>query len=366
MEELQLPKSLLPSDGRFGCGPTKIPPSHLQQVAASPLMGTSHRQQPVRALVGSIQERFRDYFGLPKEYAVVLGNGGASTFWAVATTSLVRRRSAHAVFGAFGQKFAAHTTAAPHLREPVVYEAAPGSLAMVRPNAEVDAYAWVHHETSTGVVSPLQVPTAGGLRLVDGTSIAGALPLTTLPDAYYFSPQKVFASDGGLWFAFLSPAAVDRAQELASDQRRWMPDVLNLALAVEKSAAQQTVNTPALATLILLSEELDALIDAGGPQKVAAACARKAQLIYEWAESSDFATPFVKVHALRSPVVATIDIEGLDAKAISSVCRRAGIVDIDSYRALGRNQLRIGTYPAVSEADVCALLECLDRIGARL
>lgn len=314
-------------------------------------------------------------FALPTDYTVTLGNGGASAFWAVATTSLIRRRSAHACFGEFGSKFANEVARAPFLQAPHLHEAPAGSLAQVEFHDDVDAYAWPHHETSTGVVSPVSRPRGNGngngsdedaLVLIDATSIAGGIEVDVSQcDAYYFAPQKCFAADGGLWVAFLSPAACARAEELAQGAgdpaaARWMPDILNLRAAIANSRRDQTLNTPALATLILLHEQLRWMLEIGGLPTCAQRSRNASDLIYQWAQARPFATPFVTEPQWRSPVVTTIDFEGVDASRVAQVLRANGVVDVEPYRGLGRNQLRIATFPSVDTEDVTSVLACID------
>lgn len=367
-----IPRDLLPRDGRFGSGPSKV---RAEQVAAlaragGGLLGTSHRQAPVRSLVGRVREGIARLFGAPDGYEVVLGNGGSSAFWDVATLGLVRRRSLHLSFGEFGAKFAAATAAAPFLDEPVVVRADPGGLPVPPAEPGVDAYCWPHNETSTGVVAPVR-RVAGAddaaLVLVDATSAAGGVPVdVSQADAYYFAPQKSFASDGGLWLALLSPAALARAGEIGQSGR-WVPEFLSLPAAIENSRRDQTLNTPAIATLVLLAEQIDWLLDKGGLAWATARTAESSSRLYEWAESRDWATPFVADPAHRSPVVGTVDLDAaVDAAEVARILRANGVVDVEPYRKLGRNQVRVGMFPAVDPDDVSALTACIDFVVERL
>ena len=369
MADLVIPPDLLPADGRFGSGPSKVPDGALDRLAASgrSLMGTSHRQAPVRALVGRVREQLGALLGLPDGYEVVLGNGGSTVFWDVATFGLVRRRSQHLVFGEFSQKFADATAAAPFLDEPSVVTAAPGSLATPYAEDGVDAYAWPHNETSTGVMAPVRrVANDGSLVLVDATSGAGGLPIDLAEtDVYYLAPQKGLAADGGLWLATFSPAALDRAAELAGD--RWVPASLDLPTAIENSRKDQTYNTPAIATLFLVAEQLDWMLDRGGLEAMVARTTASSQALYGWAEASAYATPFVADADHRSLVVGTVDLDAsVDAARVAAVLRANGIVDTEPYRKLGRNQLRVAMFPAVDPEDVVALTRCIDNVVERL
>jgi phosphoserine aminotransferase len=360
-----LPDELRPADGRFGCGPTKVRPEAAAAVAApgTTLLGTSHRQAPVKGLVGRVRAGLAELFELPDGYQVALGNGGSTLFWDLATFCLIERRSQHLVFGEFSGKFAAAAKAAPHLDEPDVIEAEPGTHPSPRPDAAVDVYALTHNETSTGVMMPVTRPASDGLVVVDATSGAGALPVDPAQfDAYYFAPQKVFAADGGLWLALLSPAAVERVERIAASGR-WVPAVLDLGLAMDNSAKDQTLNTPALATLVLLAEQLDWMLAQGGLAWAVKRCQESSGILYGWAEASAFARPFVADHAQRSLTVVTIDFdESVDAAAVAKALRANGIVDTEPYRKLGRNQLRIGTFPAVEPEDVATLTRAVDHV----
>jgi phosphoserine aminotransferase len=371
-DALTIPAGLLPADGRFGSGPSKVRVEALRALAETgvTLMGTSHRQLPVRRLVGRVREGVRALFTVPDDYQVVLGNGGASAFWDVATSGLVRQRSQHLVFGEFTSKFAQAVQRAPFLAEPTVVRAQPG--ARPRPYAEhdVDVYAWAHNETSTGVMAPVR--RVGGaandaLVLVDATSGAGGLPVDVAQaDAYYFAPQKSLGSDGGLWIALLSPAALERAAEIASSDR-WVPAFFDLPAAIDNSAKDQTYNTPAVATLFLMAEQLDWIITHGGLDWAVRRTTESSTLLYAWAEKTSWTQPFVSDPADRSLVVATIDFsDSVDAAALARVLRSNGIVDVEPYRKLGRNQLRIAVYPAVDPDDVLALTTCIEYVVERL
>ena len=371
-DALTIPAGLLPADGRFGSGPSKVRVEALRALADTgvTLMGTSHRQLPVRRLVGRVREGVRALFTVPDDYQVVLGNGGASAFWDVATSGLVRQRSQHLVFGEFTSKFAQAVQRAPFLAEPTVVRAQPG--ARPRPYAEdgVDVYAWAHNETSTGVMAPVR--RVGGaandaLVLVDATSGAGGLPVDVAQaDAYYFAPQKSLGSDGGLWIALLSPAALERAAEIASSDR-WVPAFFDLPAAIDNSAKDQTYNTPAVATLFLMAEQLDWIITHGGLDWAVRRTTESSTLLYAWAEKTSWTQPFVSDPADRSLVVATIDFsDSVDAAALAQVLRSNGIVDVEPYRKLGRNQLRIAVYPAVDPEDVLALTTCIEYVVQRL
>ncbi|WP_193311476.1 phosphoserine transaminase [Georgenia satyanarayanai] len=367
---IQIPAELLPADGRFGCGPSKVRPSHVAALAAvgETLLGTSHRQAPVRSLVGRVREGVADLLGAPDGYEVILGNGGSSAFWDAASLGLVRERSAHASFGEFGAKFATVTRRAPFLADPHVVTAEPGTLASLSPVEGVDLYAWPQNETSTGVVAPVErVPDDGALVCVDATSAAGGVRVDlSRTDVYYFAPQKSFGSDGGLWFAVMSPAALARVEEVAATGR-WVPEFLSLPAAVESSRKDQTLNTPAIATLVLMAEQLDWMRDQGGLEWAAGRSAESAEILYGWAAERDWATPFVTAPEHRSPVVGTIDLaEQVDAARVATVLRENGVVDVEPYRKLGRNQLRVGMFPAVDPDDVRALTACVDHVVAAL
>lgn len=364
--QIVIPEDLLPSDGRFGSGPAKVRPEALDYLAMrGDLMGTSHRQAPVRELVATVQRSLAELYGIPDGYEVVLGNGGATLFWDMAVSSLIGKRSAHGVFGEFSRKFAKAVDRAPHLEAPVVFEAEAGSVAV--PTAcDADVYAWAQSETSTGAVAPV-TRVGDGLNLIDATSSAGGMSADIAEtDAYYFAPQKNFSSDGGLWLAIVSPAAIERAEQIKASGR-WLPETLDFTLAVKNSRQHQTLNTPALATLLLLEDQLNWMLELGGMEAVADRCRSSTSALYRWAQQREFASPFVTDPAHRSPVVATIDLDGsVDAKKVIAVLRANGVVDIDPYRALQRNQLRVGCYASVDPADAEALTMCLDYVIERL
>ena len=365
-----IPGGLRPRDGRFGSGPTKVRAEQAAALAAAPELGTSHRQPPVRAVVRRIRGGLAELFGLPNGHVVALGNGGTTAFWDAAAFGLIGRRSQHLSFGEFSAKFAGVTARAPWLEEPSVIATEPGTHPLPRAEAGVDAYALTHNETSTGVCMPVRRPAGaddGSLVLVDATSGAGALPVDPAEfDAYYFAPQKVFGADGGLWLALLSPAAIERIGEIAASGR-YIPDFLSLRVAVENSVKDQTYNTPAVSTLLLLAAQIDWLLERGGVAWAQSRTVRSAKILYSWADGSAFATPFVPDPAMRSPVVGTIDFsDEISADAVAAVLRQNGIVDTESYRKLGRNQLRIGMFPAVDPGDVAALTACIDYVAERL
>jgi phosphoserine aminotransferase len=360
-----IPADLKPGDGRFGCGPSKVRPEALAKLAEqSDLMGTSHRQAPVRDLVQRIREGITELFGLPDGYEVALGNGGTTAFWESACAWLIRERSLHLTYGEFSQKFSKSAKVAPFLGDPILIEAEPGDAPAPRGDAAVDLIGWAHNETSTGVMVPVVRPADAGdaLIAIDATSGAGGLPLdASQADVYYFAPQKGFAADGGLWLAALSPAAIARIEELDGAADRWQPEFLSLAVALDNSRKQQTYNTPALATLILLDDQIQWMLGNGGLDWCVARTKDSSSRLYSWTEGTDFATPFVADEAKRSYVVGTIDFDdSIDAAAIAKALRANGIVDTEPYRKLGRNQLRIGMFPAVEPDDVEALTKCID------
>ncbi len=372
MSSIVIPAPLKPKDGRFGSGPAKIRPEQLTALADSgaAYLGTSHRQPPVRSLVRRIRGGLAELFSLPADYAVVLGNGGTSAFWDMATAGLIREHSQHLCFGEFSARFAALAGRAPWLSEPTVVESAPGTHPAPWPEPRADTYALTHNETSTGVAMPVhRVPGAdpGSLIVVDATSAAGGLPVRADEfDAYYFAPQKGLGSDGGLWIALMSPSAVERVHEIAASGR-YIPDFLSLRIALENSAKDQTYNTPAVTTLFLLADQIEWMLDRGGLPWATARTARSAAILYTWAEKAAFADPFVADPAQRSQVVGTVDVTGgLSADDIAASLRANGIVDTESYRKLGRNQLRIGMFPAVDPADVEALTACIDYVAERV
>ena len=369
---LTLPADLKPSDGRFGSGPSKVRPeqvAYLQSIATT-VLGTSHRQQPVKDIVRRVRTGLTAFFDLPDGYEVVLGNGGATAFWDVASFALVRERAEHLAFGEFSAKFAAVTRKAPFLADPVVISGEPGTVPSPQPQPGVDVYAWAHNETSTGVMAPvLRVEGAddGALVVVDATSGAGGLPVDiSQVDAYYFAPQKNFGSDGGLYIAVMSPAALERAAEIAATGR-WVPAFLDLPTAIDNSTKNQTYNTPSLATLFLMAEQTDWINSQGGLEWSVARTTDSSNRLYTWAEKSEYATPYVTDPDARSLVVGTIDLDdAIDATAVAKTLRANGIVDTEPYRALGRNQLRIGMYPAVEPEDVKALTACIDYVVENL
>ena len=367
---IRLPPELLPRDGRFGSGPSKVRVEALTALAATGAgyLGTSHRQAGVRAVVGRVRAGLTQLFSLPDGYEVVLGNGGSTAFWDAAAFGLVERRAEHLVCGEFSAKFAAVTRDAPFLDDPLVIESEPGTHPALVADGSVDAYAYPHNETSTGVMIGVQRP-AGveGLMLVDGTSGAGGLRVDPEQfDAYYFAPQKCFAGDGGIWLALCSPAAVERIGRLGAADR-WVPPSLSLPIALENSRLEQTYNTPALASLFILADTTEWMLDNGGLEFAASRCDRSAEIVYGWAEASEWATPFVAKPSERSHVNATVDfVDTVDANTIAAVLRANGIVDTESYRKLGRNQLRIAMYPAIDPDDVATLTHAIDFVIAAL
>jgi phosphoserine aminotransferase len=369
-DQIKIPADLLPKDGRFCSGPAKIRQEALERlVAVAPsYMGTSHRQATVRQMVHRLREGLSNLFSLPDDYEVVLGNGGATAFWDIATFCLIERRSQHLSFGEFSSKFAAAAKAAPHLADPEVITSEPGSHPLPKANPDVDAYALTHCETSTGVAMPIDRPDgADGLVLVDATSAAAGLPVDPANfDAYYFSPQKGLGSDGGLWVALLSPAALERAKAIA-ESGRWVPASLDLNIAIENSRLDQTYNTPALATIYLMVDQVEWFLANGGLAFSTSRSSESASIIYTWAEKSSFAMPFVTDPAKRSNVVATIDfVAEVDAAQVAKVLRANGIRDTEPYRKLARNQLRVAMFPTIDPADVQALCACVDYVVGEL
>lgn len=367
-----IPDERKPRDGRFGSGPSLVRPEQLAylQSIAGDVLGTSHRQAPVRGIVRDLREGLTELFSLPDGYEVVLGNGGSTAFWDIAALGLVRERAQHCVFGEFSGKFAAVTRRAPFVADPDVRTAEPGGLSLPAAVAGIDTYAWPHNETSTGVMAPVQRPEGaddGALVLVDATSGAGGLPVDIAQtDAYYFAPQKSFASDGGIWFAIMSPAALARAEEIAATDR-WIPDFLSLTAAIDNSRKDQTLNTPAVATLALMAEQVRWMLASGGLDFTTARTAESSSRIHDWATKGEHTHLFVTDPAARSRVVTTVDLDAsVDAAAVAATLRRNGVVDIEPYRKLGRNQLRIATFPAVDPDDVSALLDCIDYVVERL
>jgi phosphoserine aminotransferase len=368
LDRITIPDELLPADGRFGSGPSRIRPEQMAALSAvgSSVMGTSHRQAPVKDLVRRVRAGLAELFSLPEGYEIVLGNGGSTAFWDAAAFGLIRDRAQHLVLGEFSSKFAAETAGAPHLADPSVLRAEPGSGLSPEADPAVDAYAWPQNETSTGVMLPVRRPAGAGedqLVLVDATSAAGGVAVDlSQTDAYYFAPQKSFASDGGLWIAALSPAAIERAEQIAAGDR-WIPEFLSLTAAISNSRKDQTLNTPAIATLVLLAEQIEWILGQGGLAWADARTRATSGLLQDWAASREEVTPFVSDPSLRSQVVTTLDLaDDVDAAGIASLLRSRGIVDIEPYRKLGRNQLRIATFPAVPESDVRALIAVLDHV----
>ncbi|HWH96428.1 MAG TPA: phosphoserine transaminase [Baekduia sp.] len=365
---LTIPEELKPADGRFGCGPSKVRPEQLARLVTEDahLMGTSHRQKPVKDLVARVRTGLSDLFSLPDDYVVALGNGGTTAFWDAAAAGLIRERSLHLTFGEFSNKFATVAKGAPFLADPAIVASEPGDAPAPTFEAGVDVVAWAHNETSTGVMVPVRRPAGsdGALVLVDATSGAGGLPLDAIQsDVYYFAPQKCFAADGGLWLALLSPAAQERIAEVGARTDRWIPESLSLTTALDNSLKDQTYNTPAVGTLILLNAQLEWMNGNGGLDFAVGRSTASATALYEWAEKSEYATPFVTDPAKRSLVVGTIDFEdAVDAAAVAATLRANGIVDTEPYRKLGRNQLRIGMFPAIEPDDVRRLTQCIDYV----
>jgi phosphoserine aminotransferase len=368
--DILIPADIKPADGRFGCGPSKVRPEQLAALASTGagLMGTSHRQKPVKDLVRRVREGLTSLFGLPEGYEVVLGNGGTTAFWDIAAFGLIRQKSQHLTFGEFSGKFASAAKKAPWLADPSVISSEPGTHPRPRAEEGVDVYALTHNETSTGVAMPIErVGDGDALVLVDATSAAGGLPLDpTQSDVYYFAPQKNFAADGGLWIALFSPAALARVTEIA-ESGRYIPEFFSLPTAIDNSRKDQTYNTPAVATLFLLADQIEWMLGQGGLSWTTARTADSAQRLYTWAEKTSYTTPFVADPAQRSNVVGTIDfVDSVDAAAVAKILRANGIVDVEPYRKLGRNQLRVGMFPAVDPADVEALTVCVDYVVERL
>jgi phosphoserine aminotransferase len=369
--DIKIPDNLKPRDGRFGCGPSKIRPEALAALGASgsSILGTSHRQKPVKNVVHRVREGLGSLFSLPEGYEVVLGNGGSTAFWDIATFGLIENKSQHLVFGEFSSKFATCAKEAPFLGEPTVIKAEPGSHPQAIAEAGVDVYALTHNETSTGVAMPIKRPagTDGALVLVDATSAAGGLEVDAKEfDTYYFAPQKSFASDGGLWLALMSPTAIARAEKIKASGR-WVPAFFDLGIAIENSRLDQTYNTPALVTFMLLADQIEWMNSNGGLKFAAGRSAESSAKLYSWAEKSSYTTPFVTDPAMRSKVVGTINFdEAIDATAVAAVLRANGIVDTEPYRKLGKNQLRIGMFPAVDPSDIDALTASIDYVVAAL
>ena len=369
--DIKIPDNIKPKDGRFGCGPSKIRPealSALSQSGAS-ILGTSHRQKPVKNVVHRVREGLSSLFALPEGYEVILGNGGSTAFWDIATFDLIEKRSQHLVFGEFSSKFASAAAEAPFLGDPTVIKSEPGTHPVAVAEAGIDTYALTHNETSTGVSMPIIRPagTEGALVLVDATSAAGGLSVDMNQcDTYYFAPQKSFASDGGLWIAIMCPAAIARAEKIMAD-KRWVPAFFDLGIAIENSRLDQTYNTPALATIILLAEQIEWMNSNGGLSFAAGRSAQSASKLYTWAEKTSYTTPFVTDPAMRSNVVGTINFDdSIDATKVAAALRANGIVDTEPYRKLGKNQLRIGMFPAVEPSDIDALTASIDFVVAAL
>jgi phosphoserine aminotransferase len=374
--DIAIPDNLLPTDGRFGSGPSKVRPEAVADLAARAghFLGTSHRQKTVKSVVGSLREGLRHLFSLPDGYEVALGNGGTTTFWDAATFGLIDRKSQHLSFGEFSSKFATAASAAPHLDEPEIITSDVGTHPTSVARDDIDLYALTHNETSTGVMMPILRPDGGrrphdggGLVAVDATSGAGGLPVDPAEfDAYYFAPQKCFGSDGGLWVALLSPAAQDRIAAIAAT-RRWVPASMDLSVALDNSKLDQTYNTPALATIFLFENQVAWFNDNGGMAFSSGRCDKSSEILYTWAEGSDFATPFVSREQDRSHVVGTIDIDdAIDAATVAAVLRANGIVDTEPYRKLGRNQLRIAMFPAIEPDDIASVCACINYVVGAL
>jgi phosphoserine aminotransferase len=367
---LIIPDDLKPSDGRFGCGPSKIRDAQLAHLASDgrSVLGTSHRQAPVKSLVARVRGGLRELFALPDGYEVVLGNGGATAFWDAAAYGIVERRALHHTYGEFSSKFASVTAGAPFLEDPIVVDAPAGSAPALTSSPEADVIAWAHNETSTGVMVGVQRPegSAHALVVVDATSGAGGLPLDSpAADVYYFAPQKSFGSDGGLWLSLMSPAALERVARI-EESGRWIPPSLSLTIALDNSVKDQTNNTPAVATLFMLADQIEWMLAGGGLDWCVSRTGKSAAYLYGWAEASSYATPFVADPALRSFVVGTIDFDdAIDAAALAATLRANGIVDVEPYRKLGRNQLRVAMFPSIEPDDVRALTACIDYVLER-
>jgi phosphoserine aminotransferase len=366
-----IPADLKPVDGRFGCGPSKVRPEQLQSLVdvGASVFGTSHRQKPVKDVVGRVRSGLRELFSLPEGYEVVLGNGGSTAFWDAAAFGLIRERSQHFTYGEFSSKFASVAKGNPFIGDPIVVSADPGSAPEIVADPSVDLIGWAHNETSTGVAVPVSRPAGSenALIAIDATSGAGGLPVNiTDSDVYYFAPQKSFAADGGLWIALMSPKALERVAEI-KDSGRWTPDFLSLPIAVDNSTKDQTYNTPALATLLMFANQIEWMNTNGGLEWTTARTKDSSSRLYEWAEASEFATPFVTDPALRSQVVGTIDFnDDVDAAAVAKILRANGIVDTEPYRKLGRNQLRVGMFPAIDPEDISQLTKSIDWVVGQL
>ena len=371
-QTIRIPQEFLPADGRFGCGPSKVRPEQLSAFGTrgAQLLGTSHRQAPIKNLVGSVRSGLSELFNLPDGWEIVMGNGGSTVFWDVATFGLIQERSEHLVFGEFSSKFATAALEAPFLDNPTVIKAEPGSLAYASAESGIDAYALTHNETSTGVAMPIKRPIGAdknALVLVDATSGAGGLAVDAEEfDTYYFAPQTSFASDGGLWIALMSPAAIERVARI-KESGRWIPASYDLQIAIDNSRLDQTYNTPAIATLFLLGEQIEWMNSQGGLKWAHARTAESSSILYKWAEDTSYTTPYVVDPAHRSQVVGTIDFdEAIDATAVAKALRANGIVDTDPYRKLGRNQLRVAMFPSITPSDVAALTKCIDFVVTSL
>ena len=371
MSDIKIPDDLKPSDGRFGCGPSKILPNSIANLATNyqKVLGTSHRQKPVKEVVGQVRSGLKSLFSLPDGYEVIIGNGGSTAFWDIATFGLIENKSQHLVFGEFSSKFATCASQAPMILEPSIIKAEPGSHPDVKVEDGIDVYALTHNETSTGVMMPIKRPAgaASALVLVDATSAAGGLDLDiSQSDCYYFAPQKSFASDGGLWIAIMSAAAIARVEKIKASNR-WVPAFFDLSIAIENSRLDQTYNTPALATIILLAEQLKWMNENGGLKFAAGRSADSANRLYSWAQNTSYTTPFVTDPNMRSKVVGTINFDdSIDALEVAKILRANGIVDTDPYRKLGKNQLRIGMFPAVEPSDIDALTKSIEYVVERL
>jgi phosphoserine aminotransferase len=367
-----IPADLLPLDGRFGCGPSKVRPAQVDHLASlgRTVLGTSHRQAPVRNLVADVRSGLADLFSLPDGYEIILGNGGSTAFWDIAAFGLVRDRAQHLAFGEFSAKFGSVTQKAPFLGDPTIIKSEPGTLPAPRAEAGVDVYAWAQNETSTGVMAPVErVKGAddGALVLVDATSGAGGLPVDIAQsDVYYFGPQKCFAADGGLWLAAFSPAALARVEEIAATGR-WVPDFFSLPTAISNSRLNQTYNTPAVSTLALLSSQIGWINDQGGLDWAVTRTADSSGRLYAWAEETAYTSPFVADPSARSLVVGTVDFtDEVDAKAVAAALRANGVVDVEPYRKLGRNQLRVGMFPAVDPEDISRLISSIEYVVSQI
>jgi phosphoserine aminotransferase len=363
-----IPAELLPRDGRFGCGPSKVRPAQVDYLASigGTVLGTSHRQAPVRNLVGQVRDGLADLFSLPEGYEIILGNGGSTAFWDIAAFGLVKEHAQHLAFGEFSAKFASVTQKAPFLGDSTIIKGEAGTLPTPSAQAGVDVYAWAQNETSTGVMAPVnrvQGADAGALVLVDATSGAGGLPLdVTEADVYYFGPQKCFASDGGLWIAAFSPAALARVEEIAASGR-WVPDFFSLPTAISNSRLNQTYNTPAVSTLALLANQIGWINDQGGLDWAVKRTTDSSSRLYAWAEATAYTSPFVADPSARSLVVGTIDFtDEVDAASVAAVLRANGVVDVEPYRKLGRNQLRVGMFPAVDPEDISRLISSIEYV----